>query len=238
MNNVFRRSSTGALALSVAVLLSGCQQRELLVPKIPGLEPYRMTIQQGNNLSQEMVAQLKLGMSREQVRFVLGTPLLMDVFHADRWDYVYYLETPGGKREQRNLSVVFDKDRLVRVVGDLVPPEGTAVQPTGFVPQRKPDPPAPPAAATAKPAASAEAAKPAAEAPKPAAGAPQPVAESWETKQNWSTATQEREAQPVPVGGEEAKKPEDKKADESTQKPAAEAEEPGFFQRMRQKLGL
>ena len=150
MTDAFRRLSPGALALSVAAALSGCQQRELLVPKIPGLEPYRMTIQQGNNLSQEMVAQLKLGMTREQVRFVLGTPLLMDVFHADRWDYVYYLETPGGKREQRNLSVVFDKDKLVRVVGDLVPPEGTAVQPTGFVPQVKPEAPAKPAAAAAK----------------------------------------------------------------------------------------
>ncbi len=206
------------------------------MPKIPGLEPYRMTIQQGNNLSQEMVAQLKLGMTREQVRFVLGTPLLMDVFHADRWDYVYYLETPGGKREQRNLSVVFDKDKLVRVVGDLVPPEGTAVQPTGFVPQVKPEAPAKPAAAAAKPAA--EPAKPAAEAPKPAAEAPQPVAESWETKQNWGTATQEREAQPAPTAGEEAKKPDDKKADESAQKPAADGQEPGFFQRLRQKLGL
>jgi outer membrane protein assembly factor BamE len=236
MNDVFRRSPTGALALSVAVLLSGCQQRELLVPKIPGLEPYRMTIQQGNNLSQEMVAQLKLGMTREQVRFVLGTPLLMDVFHADRWDYVYFLEVPGGKREQRNLSVVFDKDKLVRVLGDLVPPEGTAVQPTGFVPQVKPEAPAKPAAAAAKPAA--EAAKPAAEAPKPAAEAPQPVAESWETKQNWTSGTQASEAPPAPTAGEEAKTPEDKKADESAPKPAAEAQEPGFFERMRQKLGL
>jgi outer membrane protein assembly factor BamE len=182
-------------------------------------------------------------MTREQVRFVLGTPLLMDVFHADRWDYVYYREIPGGKREQRNLSVVFEKDKLVRVVGDLLPPEGAAVQPSGFVPQRKPDAPAPPAAASAKPAAeavkpAAEAPKPAAEVPKPAAEAPQPVEERWETKQNWSTTTQESETQPTPVAGEEANKSDGKKPDESTQKPAAEAQEPGFFERMRQKLGL
>ena len=228
MTDAFRRLPLGALALCVAALLSACKAAEI-VPKIPGLEPYRMTIQQGNNLSQEMVAQLKLGMTREQVRFVLGTPLLMDVFHADRWDYVFYREAADGKREQRNLSVVFDKDKLVRVLGDLVPPEGTAVQPTGFVPQVKPEAPAKPAAAAAKPAA---------EAPKPAAEAPQPVAESWETKQNWGTATQERETQPVPVASEEAKKPDDKKADDSEQKPAAEAKEPGFFERLRQKLGL
>ena len=138
MTDAFRRLQPGALALCAAALLCACKAAEI-VPKIPGLEPYRMTIQQGNNLSQEMVAQLKLGMTREQVRFVLGTPLLMDVFHADRWDYVYYREIPGGKREQRNLSVVFEKDKLVRVVGDLLPPEGTAVQPTGFVPQVKPE---------------------------------------------------------------------------------------------------
>ena len=229
MTDAFRRLPLGALALCVAALLSACKAAEI-VPRIPGLEPYRMTIQQGNNLSQEMVAQLKLGMTREQVRFVLGTPLLMDVFHADRWDYVYYREIPGGKREQRNLSVVFEKDKLVRVLGDLVPPEGTAVQPTGFVPQTKP------AAEAAKPAAAAP--KPAAAAPKPAPEAPQPVAESWETKQNWGTATQERETQPVPLASEEAKNPAEKKADESAQKPAAEAKEPGFFERMRQKLGL
>ena len=70
-----RRFCTGALALSIAAVLSGCQQRELIIPKVPGLEPYRMTIQQGNYISQEMVAQLKVGMTREQVRFVLGTPL-------------------------------------------------------------------------------------------------------------------------------------------------------------------
>lgn len=236
MNNVFRLSPTGALALSVAALLSGCQQRELLVPKIPGLEPYRMTIQQGNNLSQEMVGQLKLGMTREQVRFVLGTPLLMDVFHADRWDYVYYRDVPGGKREQRNLSVVFEKDKLARVIGDLVPPEGVAVQPTGFAPQTRPEQPAKPAAAAAKPPA--EPAKAAVEPAKPAPEAPRPVAESWETKQNWNTAAPEPEKPPAPAAGDEPKRADEKKADESAPKPAAEAQEPGFFERMRQKLGL
>jgi outer membrane protein assembly factor BamE len=186
-----------------------------------------MTIQQGNNLSQEMVGQLKLGMTREQVRFVLGTPLLMDVFHADRWDYVYYRELPGGKREQRNLSVVFEKDKLARVLGDLVPPEGTAVQPTGFVPQTKPEAPVKPAAA-AKPAA--ETPKPVVEAPKPAPEAPKPVAESGDTKQNWSTASDEPELKPAATAA--------KAADDGTQKPAAEAEEPGFFGRLRQKMGL
>jgi len=198
MNDDFRRLRPGAIALcvtaSLSALLTSCKTAEL-VPKVPGLEPYRMTIQQGNHLSQEMVAQLKLGMTRDQVRFVLGTPLLMDVFHADRWDYVYYREVPGGKREQRNLSVVFEKDKLARVLGDLVPPEGTAVQPGGFVPVAKPDAPAKPASTAAKPAAAAV--KPAAEAPKPAAEAPNPQTGNWETKQNWGSPAPEPDNRPA-----------------------------------------
>jgi len=203
MNDDVRRLQFRAIALcmtaSLPALLSSCKTAEL-VPKIPGLEPYRMTIQQGNYLSQEMVAQLKLGMTRDQVRFVLGTPLLMDVFHADRWDYVYYRELPGGKREQRNLSVVFEKDKLARVLGDLLPPEGTAAQPSGFVPQTKPEAPAKPAATASKPAA--EELKPAAEAPKApevpkaAAETPNPEPGNWETKQNWGSPGPEAENQP------------------------------------------
>jgi len=108
-----------------------------------------MEIQQGNFVSQDMLSKLKRGMTREQVRFVLGTPLVTDMFHADRWDYVYFVQFPDGKREQRNLSVVFEKDKLVRVLGDLVPPQGAAVQSSGFAPQVTPDAPGKPAAAGA-----------------------------------------------------------------------------------------
>ena len=68
--------------------------------RIPGITPYKIEIQQGNFVSQEMASQLKPGMSKEQVRLVLGTPLLADVFHADRWDYVYWREAPDGKLER------------------------------------------------------------------------------------------------------------------------------------------
>ena len=90
------------------------------VPRIPGITPYRIDIQQGNFVSQEMVAQLKAGMSKEQVRVVLGTPLLNDVFHADRWDYIYWREKPGAKREQRKLTVFFEDGKLTRLDGDTV----------------------------------------------------------------------------------------------------------------------
>ena len=90
------------------------------VPTIPGVTPYRIEIQQGNFISQEMVAPLKPGMSKEQVRLVLGTPLLTDIFHADRWDYIYWREKAGEKREQRKLTVFFEDGKLTRLDGDVV----------------------------------------------------------------------------------------------------------------------
>ena len=130
------RVLAGASAVLMSALLPACKSID--APKVPGITPYRMVIQQGNFISQEMVAQLKPGMTKEQVRFVLGTPLVTDIFHAERWDYVFFRETPNGKREQRNLSVVFENGKLARVLGDLLPSDGT-VQSGGFQPQVKPD---------------------------------------------------------------------------------------------------
>lgn len=92
------------------------------VPRIPGVTPYKMEIQQGNYISQEMVSQLKPGMSKDQVRFTLGTPLLTDIFHAERWDYVYWREASSGKRESRRLALFFEDGRLARIDGDVVSP--------------------------------------------------------------------------------------------------------------------
>jgi len=111
-------------ACSAISLLCGCSY----VPQIPGVTPYRIAIQQGNFISQEMVSQLKTGMTREQVRFVLGTPLVTDIFHADRWDYVYYREVRGDKPELRRVSVFFEQDKLARVSGDVVPAAAAAPQ--------------------------------------------------------------------------------------------------------------
>ncbi len=106
-----------ALGLALA---GGCA-----VPRIPGITPYKMEIQQGNFVSQEMVSQLRPGMSKEQVRFLLGTPLLTDIFHGERWDYVYWREDAAGKREQRKLAVFFDDGKLARLDGDVVPAKGS-----------------------------------------------------------------------------------------------------------------
>ena len=105
-----------AAFLLIVTLLAGCG----FVPRIPGVTPYRIEIQQGNFISPDMVAQLKPGMSKEQVRLALGTPLLTDIFHADRWDYVFWRERPGAKLEQRKLTVFFEDGKLTRLDGDVV----------------------------------------------------------------------------------------------------------------------
>ena len=87
------------------------------------LHPYRIDVRQGNMVTQEMVAQLRPGQTKDQVRFILGTPLLADVFHADRWDYVYRLQTGKGEIQQRRFVVFFDEGKLVRVGGDVVAAE-------------------------------------------------------------------------------------------------------------------
>ena len=84
------------------------------------LSPYRMDVRQGNMVTQEMVAQLKPGLSREQVRFILGSPLVADMFHADRWDYVYRFQPGRGDVQQRQLTVFFQDNKLLRVAGDVV----------------------------------------------------------------------------------------------------------------------
>ncbi|MGH8765885.1 MAG: outer membrane protein assembly factor BamE, partial [Burkholderiales bacterium] len=137
MNYAFHRISRALALLAPVALLPACKSVD--VPKVPGITPYRMTIQQGNFISQEMIAQLKPGMTKEQVRFVLGTPLVTDIFHADRWDYVFFRELPNGKKDQRNLSVVFEKDKLARIIGDLLPAAGAAPQAGGFESQHRTD---------------------------------------------------------------------------------------------------
>src|SRR5207237_4025407 len=94
-------------------------------PRIAGISPYKPEIQQGNYVSQEMISQVKPGMSRDQVRFILGTPLLTDIFHSDRWDYVYWREAQNGKREERRVALFCDARKRARIAG-AVPWPGTA----------------------------------------------------------------------------------------------------------------
>lgn len=103
-----------ALVLASA-LIGGCSFNSL----VSAVDPYRIDVRQGNYVDQEMIAQLKRGMTRDQVRFVLGSPLVVDVFRHDRWDYVYRFKRGRGEAEQRIVSVFFVDDRLDHVEGDV-----------------------------------------------------------------------------------------------------------------------
>lgn len=114
---------------------------------LPGLSTYRIDIQQGNVVTQDMVSKLKPGMTRQQVRFILGTPPVVDPFRQDRWDYVYYYNQHGKLTEHRRLVLLFDGDVLKRIEGDVVPgAEQTAAGGTAGGAPSKPaaEPPAKP----------------------------------------------------------------------------------------------
>ena len=85
--------------------------------------PYRPDIQQGNFVSQEMLAQLKAGQTKEQVRFILGSPLLTDMFHAERWDYPFYLARGNGELTTSRVTVFFKDDKVERFEGGNLPTE-------------------------------------------------------------------------------------------------------------------
>lgn len=94
-----------------ALGLSGCS--------FPGV--YKIDVQQGNVVTQEMVNQLRPGMTTRQVRFIMGTPLIQDTFHPERWDYLYSMKAGHQEREQERVVLTFEDDRLVGLGGDFVP---------------------------------------------------------------------------------------------------------------------
>ena len=103
-------------AILASSLLAGCSFDSI----VGVVDPYRIDVRQGNYVDQEMVSQLKRGMSRDQVRFVLGSPLVVDMFRKDRWDYVYRFKPGSGAAEQRVISVFFVDEQLHHVEGDVV----------------------------------------------------------------------------------------------------------------------
>jgi outer membrane protein assembly factor BamE len=106
--------------LPLCLMLPACGMRMPGVDDLPGLQPYRINVQQGNALTQDMVARLKPGMTRSQVRFVLGTPVVQDAFHANRWDYLYMFTEGRKETRSRRLTVIFEDDKLLRLEGDVV----------------------------------------------------------------------------------------------------------------------
>ena len=105
-----RKMTLGLLLLS----LVSCGSIEF-----PGV--YKLTVQQGNIVSQEMIDKLKPGMTRAQIQFVLGNPVLADSFDSERWNYVYTIAYPDQPIIKQELIIVFENNRLIRFEGDYVP---------------------------------------------------------------------------------------------------------------------
>jgi outer membrane protein assembly factor BamE len=120
------------LALALAPLwLAGCSTIRNATPSALSspetmfglLKPYRMEIVQGNVVTQEVMAQIQPGLGRAQVREILGTPLLTDIFHENRWDYVFTIARQGVPAQQRRVSVFFKNDLVERFEADALPTE-------------------------------------------------------------------------------------------------------------------
>ncbi len=107
-------SRTLILVIVSLALLAGCSPA--LVPSF-----YKVDIRQGNYIDQEMLNRVRIGMSKRQVQYVLGTPLIIDPFHQQRWDYVYSFQKAGEELESRHVSLFFSGDMLNRIDGDLEP---------------------------------------------------------------------------------------------------------------------
>jgi outer membrane protein assembly factor BamE len=108
------------LALLLPLTLCGCF-----------LIPHKIEVKQGNFVDQPMIDKLKHGMSRSQVRFVLGTPLVQDALHPDRWDYVYMEGKAGDVKRERRVSVLFEQDKLVQIESESRPPKSEPSATTG-----------------------------------------------------------------------------------------------------------
>ena len=117
-----------ALALALPFVLAACSSvGDATRSTLHKITPYKVEVVQGNFVSQEQVRALQRGMSRQQVREILGTPLLTSVFHADRWDYVFTIKRQGVPEQERRLTVFFDGDRFDRSQGDEMPSEAEFV---------------------------------------------------------------------------------------------------------------
>jgi outer membrane protein assembly factor BamE len=111
-------------ATAIALMLAACSW-------VPRLGVYKLDVNQGNYITSDQVEKLKVGQTRQQVRAVLGTPMLADAFHANRWDYPYEFNRLGRTLEHRQFTVYFVDDKVARWEGDEMPPSPVEVARSG-----------------------------------------------------------------------------------------------------------
>jgi outer membrane protein assembly factor BamE len=120
------RNSLTSSALVTLFILAGCSStptediyRTSFLERLPFV--YRMPVQQGNIVTEEMIDAVQTGMTKQQVRYLLGTPLLLDMFHQDRWDYIYSIKRGDNPMQVKRLTLWFKDDALERIDGDMRP---------------------------------------------------------------------------------------------------------------------
>ncbi len=118
-----RRISVLASALAAFAVLSGCESLQRTDSLLGFITPYRIDIVQGNAVTKEQAAQIRPGLTRLQVRDVLGTPLVSDPFHAQTWDYIFTLRRQGTEPQRRVVQVVFDGDVVKSINAPELPSE-------------------------------------------------------------------------------------------------------------------
>jgi len=111
-----------AFTILISSQISACSRRADGSFKIPFV--YRVDIQQGNVIEQSMIDKLEPGMTKAKVKFIMGTPLLVDPFHSNRWEYIYSNEPGGGDRVQRHIALFFKDDKLTHLEGNVTPGSG------------------------------------------------------------------------------------------------------------------
>jgi outer membrane protein assembly factor BamE len=123
------------LAVAASLTLASCTT---ILTNLPGV--YTADVQQGNMVDQAMIDQLRPGMNKRQVLYIMGSPMLVDFFHQKRWDYLYSAQIEGGDRQQKRISLFFENDQLIGVQGDFkpsaVPVIKTSEETTVEVPKR------------------------------------------------------------------------------------------------------
>lgn len=123
-----RVSALGVMAVALLAALGGCSSMNSATLSMAGIvSPHKVDIVQGNFVSKEQAAALKAGMSRAQVRDMLGTPLLVSLFHSDRWDYVFTFKRKGAEPQSRKVTVFFKGELLERYEADELPTEAEFV---------------------------------------------------------------------------------------------------------------
>ena len=110
------RKSLFSINLLVSLSLVSCST---ILNNLPGV--YTIDIQQGNIVEQSMIDQLRPGMNKRQVQFIMGSPMMDDIFHKNRWDYLYLNKPSGEDKKQKQVSLFFENDQIVGIQGDFRP---------------------------------------------------------------------------------------------------------------------